>query len=60
MALACDPNWTFFRGIHKYEQIHIRLYVFICKGGKGLRKGSSKKNGEKNMYRQFCILEIKF
>ena len=41
MALAFDPNRTFFRGINKYKQIHISIYR--KKKGKGLREGSRKK-----------------
>ena len=41
MALAFDPNRTFFRGI---KQVQTNTYPFIEKeSGKGLREGSMKK-----------------
>ena len=40
MALAFDPNWTFFRGI---KQVQTNTYPLIEKErGKGLREGSRK------------------
>ena len=40
MALAFNPNRTFFRGLNKYKQIH----PFIeKKRGRGCREGSRKK-----------------
>ena len=44
MALAFDPNLTFFRGI---KQVKTNTYPFIEKErGKGLREGSRKKAGK--------------
>ena len=44
MALAFDPNRTFFRGINKYKQIHIN--PFIKKEGKGFKGRMQKKKGK--------------
>ena len=41
MALAFDPNWTFFRGI---KQVQTNTFPFIEKERReGLREGSRKK-----------------
>ena len=53
MALAFDPNRTFFRGI---KQVQTNTYPFIEKErGKGLREGSRKKHG--NIYTSHKIKE---
>ena len=55
MALAFDPNLTFFRGI---KQVQTNTYPFIGKKrGKGFREGSRKKR-ENNSQSKFLLKQL--
>ena len=44
MALAFDPNRTFFKGINKYKQIHTSIYR--KREGKGIKRRIQKEAGK--------------
>ena len=48
MALAFDPNRTFFRGMNMYKQSNTNKYIsiYIKKKGKGIKGRIQKKAGK--------------